>query len=211
MGISLKHGVAALVLAVTLLPGCATLSESQCVASDWQTVGYRDGLAGRQSSQLLQHQNACVKHGVIPEREPYLAGWNEGIRQFCVPENGFAAGERGAAFGNVCPDELQASFYAAYQEGRQLYMAKSEIDSMSRQISQKEYRLKQIKTELAATETTLIQSATTPLKRRDLLEKTKSLAEEQGALEAEVQALHVEVALKTERLNSLRQTLAYAY
>ena len=75
--------------ALFLASGCATLSESQCVASDWQTVGYADGLKGAQSSQLLKHQNACVKHGVIPERDAYLAGWEEGVRQYCLPENGF--------------------------------------------------------------------------------------------------------------------------
>jgi len=198
-------------LAMLLVSGCATLSESQCVASDWQTVGYRDGLAGAQNSQLLKHQNACVKHGVIPDREAYLAGYDEGVRQYCLPENGFSAGESGNRYNNVCPEEMQTSFYAAYQEGRQLHLAQSEIDSMSRQISQKEYRLKQIATETSSTEARLVDDGTTAIERRELLDKTKELAQEQGQLETEIQDLKVDVALKTERLKNLRQTLAYAY
>ncbi len=27
--------------------GCASLSESQCVASDWETIGFTDGANGR--------------------------------------------------------------------------------------------------------------------------------------------------------------------
>ena len=50
-------------LAIALLSGCATLSESQCAANDWQTVGYSDGARGQDSSRLLNHQNACMKHG----------------------------------------------------------------------------------------------------------------------------------------------------
>ena len=200
-----------LLAACVLVSGCSTLSESQCVASDWQTVGYSDGLTGKQSSQLLKHQDACVKHGVIPERESYLAGWTEGVRQYCLPENGFSAGERGTSYNNVCPEEMQIGFYAAYQEGRQLYTAQSEINSLGRQISQKKYRLKQIKAELSSTEAELVESTTTPLRRRDLLDTTKELAAEQGKLEAEVQDLKVQVALKSERLQDLRQTLAYAY
>ena len=194
-----------------LISGCASLSESQCIASDWESIGYRDGLAGTQSSQLLKHQNACVKHGIVPERESYLAGWEEGVRQYCLPENGFAAGEGGRQYANVCPEDMQTSFYSAYQEGRQLYLAQSEIDGLTRQISQKESRLKQIEKEMSSTEALLVEAETTAIERRELLDETKALAAEQGQLEEQIQELHVDVALKTERLHNLRQTLAYAY
>lgn len=197
--------------ALTLtLSGCATLSESQCLANDWQTVGYRDGMSGTQSSQLLKHQNACVKHGVVPDRNAYLAGWEEGVEQYCQPDNGFNAGERGTSYPNVCPDHLKDSFYEAYQDGRKLYLAHNEINNLSRSISQKEYRLKQVKAQVASTEARLVDDTTPAIQRRELLENTKDLAQEQGKLQAEIQNLTVDVALKTERLQLLRQTLAYA-
>ena len=194
-----------------LVSGCASLSESQCVASDWETVGYRDGLAGKQSTQLLNHQNACVKHGTVPDRDAYLAGWEDGVRQYCQPSNGFNAGEAGRSFPNVCPDDLQDAYYEAYQEGRRLYMAQAEIDGLNRQIAQKEYRINQLAAELTSAEAELIADETTALQRVRLLDQTKDLAAEQGELEAEIQQLRVDVALKGERLRSLRQTLAYAY
>lgn len=200
--------IAATALALTL-PGCATLSESQCLASDWQTVGYRDGMSGIQSSQLLKHQNACVKHGIVPDRNAYLAGWEEGVAQYCQPNNGFNAGERGASYSNVCPDNLKDSFYEAYQDGRRLFLAHSEINNLSRSISQKEYRLKQIKSQITSTEARLVDDVTPAIQRRELLEITKDLAQEQGRLQAEIQDLTVDVAVKTERLQRLRQTLAY--
>lgn len=199
------------VSSLLLISGCASLSESQCVAGDWKTVGYRDGLAGRQSTQLLQHQNACMKHGAVPDRNAYLAGWEKGVRQFCLPGSGFNTGEAGRSFANVCPEDLQAAYYAAYQEGRRLYLAKSEIDSLNRTIAQKEYRLKQLDAEISGVEAELISDETTALRRVRLLDRTKELAAEQGELEAEIQQLRVDVALKGERLASLRQTLAYAY
>lgn len=212
-GIPRTERLAAITLATLLLvSGCATLSESQCVANDWQTVGYSDGLAGAQSSQLLKHQNACVKHGVIPERDAYLAGWNEGVRQYCLPENGFSAGEHGKRYANICPEDMQPSFYAAYQEGRRLYDAQAEINGMTRQISQKERRLKQIASEISSTESRLVDDIATPAaERRELLDRTKALAQEQGQLATEIQDLKIDVALQSERLEHLRQTLAYAY
>ena len=214
MSTSLKPGVLytlTLTIGALLASGCASLSESQCVAGDWETVGYRDGLAGRQSTQLLNHQNACVKHGTVPDRNAYLTGWEDGVRQYCQPTNGFSAGEAGRTFPNVCPDDLQDAYYAAYQEGRRLYTAKTEIDALNRQIGQKEHRIKQLAAEIADAEAELIADETTALQRVRLLDRTKELAAEQGELEAEIQQLRVDVALKGERLESLRQTLAYAY
>ncbi len=194
-----------------LLSGCATLSESQCVAGDWESVGYRDGHSGHPSTRLLEHQNACVKHGVVPDREAYLAGWDQGVRQYCQPENGFNAGRSGAPFANVCPAEMQAPYHAAYQEGRELYLAQSEIDSLRQQIARNGYRLKEIARELAAAETRLVEEDMPALERRELLNRTRALAQEQGRLETEIQQMKVDVALLTEHLNSYRQTLAYAY
>ena len=53
-----------LISTLALLGGCASggsVSENQCIASDWQTLGYRDGVAGYRSSRLLKHQDACVQ------------------------------------------------------------------------------------------------------------------------------------------------------
>ncbi len=194
-----------------LVSGCASMSESQCVAGDWETVGYRDGVAGKQSSQLLSHQNACVKHGAIPDRDAYLAGWESGVRQFCLPGNGFSTGEAGRAFANVCPEDLQDAYYAAYQEGRRLYLAKAEIDSLKREIAQKEYRIEQLAEEISSVEAELVADDTAAMQRVQLLDRTKALAAEQGELEAEIQQLKVDLALKSERLKSLRQALAFAY
>lgn len=191
------------------LGGCASLSESQCLANDWQTVGYSDGLNGKQSSHLLKHQNACVKHGVVPDRDAYIVGWHEGIEQYCQPANGFAAGERGHGYANVCPEHLQAVFFDAYTEGRQLYLAQAEINNLQRQIHQKERHLEQVEQDLIGAESLLIDGDLTSLERREVLEDTKALAQEQGQLEVEIQELKIDAAVKADRLDGLRHSMAY--
>jgi hypothetical protein len=192
------------------LGGCASLSKSQCLADDWETVGYRDGLSGTQSSALMRHQNACVKHGVVPDREAYLVGWRDGVQQYCQPANGFAAGERGAGFSNVCPSHLQGAFHAAFQDGRQLYLAQSEINGLYQAIEQRELRLREVKAELAGIAAGMLDSETTISDRAAMLLTGKDLAQEQGKLETEIQDLRTEVAVKAERLEHLRHALAYA-
>ncbi len=201
----LQAGILGMLLA---LCGCASLSESQCLASDWKTIGYRDGLAGMQSAQLLRHQNACMKHGVAPDRDAYLAGWKEGVYQYCDAGNAFNVGERGAAYSNVCPPEMQGAFRAAYQDGRRIYLAQSEINGMNQAITQKENRLKAIKSEMASIASYLIDAETTPGERVEMLLTAKDLAEEQGRLEDQIQELKVEIAVKSERLETLRNAVA---
>lgn len=192
------------------LGGCAGMSKSQCLAGDWETVGYRDGLSGTQSAALMRYQDACVKHGVVPDRESYLAGWHEGVEQYCQPGNAFAVGERGAGYANVCPAHLQASFQAAYQDGRQLYLARAEIDNLNREIAQREHRLKDVKAEIAGITASLLDAEATTADRAQMVLTAKDLAEEKGQLESEIEDLQAEVAVKIDRLDDLQQSLAYA-
>ncbi len=190
--------------------GCASLSESQCLAGDWQTVGYRDATSGRDHSALLKHQNACGKHGVTPDREAYLAGWDQGILQYCQPRNGFALGERGAALPTLCPLAMVDLFEAAYNDGRRLYLARAEIRRLERAIEAREHRLEQLEDAIASTESRLVQEALSSEERRELLDDTKAMSREQGEIEAELKELRIDVALEYQRLEQLRYALASA-
>ena len=79
------------------------------------------------------------------------------------------------------------------------------------EIARKEKRLEQLAEEISSVEAEIVADETSALQRVRLLDRTKALAAEQGELEAEIQQLRVDVALKDERLRSLRQTLAFAY
>ncbi len=208
----MRSNICLLLGTLLVLGGCASsMSESQCLANDWETVGYRDGLSGTQSTALMRHMDACMKHGVRPDRQAYLAGWNDGVAQYCQPANGFSAGERGAGYGNVCPPHLQDAFYAAYQDGRQLYLAQSELNGIGSAINQREARLREVKAEMASIAAGMISEESTAADRAAMLLTAKDLAEEQGRLNSEIVELQVEYAVKAERLDDLRHSLAYAH
>ncbi len=194
-------------LVLAALAGCASdsVSESQCIAGDWQTVGYRDGANGYRSTQLLEHQNACVKHGVIPDRASYMIGWEKGVREYCEANNGYDVGVSGYGHNNVCPDDQREAFLAAYHDGRQLYLARSEVNDLEQAISQREYRLDEIKTELVSSATQQFDPTLTPAARVDLLALTERLAEEQGRINAELPQMRRELAFKTQQLAALEQ------
>lgn len=201
----------ALLVGLVTLAGCSGLSRNQCLASDWETIGFRDGVSGTDSTALMRHQDACMKHGIKADRRAYLAGWTEGVVRYCRPANGFDLGERGAAYRNVCPEDLQSDFRAAYHDGRQLHIAHADIEAVRRAITDRERRLDEIEAQLAALAGDVLEESATIADRATVLLSARDLGREQAAIEAELTELSAELALKEDRLRELRHQLAYAY
>jgi hypothetical protein len=199
--------------AVLVLGGCArSLTESQCVAGDWETVGYRDGSRGLAASHLLEHQNACVRHGIVPERSDYLYGWEQGIARFCTPENGFARGEGGTAYPQVCPYDLEPAFHGAYREGRTLYHARAELRRLEQLQAARAAELTQIDDTLVAL---ALQIATDPdataADRIGWVQDSVKLARSRVHIEVEIERLAAEVATQRAHLDGLQQALAFRF
>jgi len=119
---------AASALAAALLGGCATgMGKDQCVAADWRTIGYEDGLHGLPADRIGAHRVACAKHQVTPNLAAYSEGRERGLREYCQPKNGFRAGINGSAYANVCSGAAEAAFIDSYRYGRQIHDARAEL------------------------------------------------------------------------------------
>ena len=127
-----------LLLAVAGLAGCAAKSEQECRTADWREQGMRDALAGYPRARFEDNHEACAKAGVIPDQALYFEGWSQGIRQFCTPANGASWGRAGRAYRNSCPPELEAGFVSRYRDGRRVYDAEQQLNTL-----QNEQRTKQ--------------------------------------------------------------------
>jgi hypothetical protein len=209
----MNHVVRFIALAAALaVCGCAsrTLSERQCKANDWYTVGYSDASRGFDQSRLLQHEDACGAHGVVPDRVQYTAGWRDGIDHYCTPESGFDLGHGGYRYQRICPANLEDAFHAAYSNGHTLYVAESEVASLESAIDQRAARIDELRTELRQSVDGLVAPTTAATDRLWLLERTKNLSEEQGRLQSEVDRMNAELATKRSNLDALRHTLAYS-
>lgn len=200
--------VVAVLAAVAGCSGNPSVSESQCIAGDWQTVGYRDGVNGLRSTQLLQHQDACVQHDVIPDRTTYMLGWTQGMREYCKPLNAFVTGERGQRYYNVCPASMDHDFQVAYKEGRELYLARAAVANLERKIIARENRLEVVKAEIVSSATSQFDPLLTPAQRIDLIAYTQRLTEEKSRIQAEIPELEDQLSERAKRLAALTQTLA---
>ena len=172
-----------------------------CVG-DAETLGYHDGGLGQRSCATAPGGDASVA---------YQAGWNEGIQRFCTAENGYQQGCQGAAFSNVCPDTLAASYLDGYQSGYAVYLTQLEVDAMERSIEAKSNELQRIWSELDAVASNLEQNDFDGASRSQWLTESHALMTHQAEVSAEIDALESEVDARKAQLTQLRHAIAISY
>jgi hypothetical protein len=200
-------GVVALLAALT---GCSSMSESECLATDWRTVGYEDGVNGYPGDRIGRYRNACSEHGVTPDLAEYQAGREQGLREFCKPLNGFRVGARGAGYSGVCPADLDQSFEDAYQSGRQLYTLRSRVGSAQSELYSMRAELDQIDRDLVSIAARIVDPAVTTEHRAQLLIDTKQMSERKGEIKARIPQLESELVAYQRELDDYRASLPYA-
>lgn len=200
----------ALLCGSVLLSGCASrsLSEHQCLAGDWQTVGERDGAHGLPATHVLVHQNACGRHQIVPDSGAYREGWARGVRRFCTADNGYQLGLSGRANPSVCPDSLMTAHQQAYFDGRELYLARAEVRRLEAQIDRMETRRGKIDTEILASAAAQADPSLSPTDRLALVERTRTLLAERESLDAELPVLRRALDSAYDELDDIEQAVA---
>lgn len=196
-------------LALTL-GGCAnrSLSAHQCSAGDWYSVGYRDGQSGADVSRVLTHQDACGRHGIVPDSDRYRDGWAEGIARFCQPEQGFDQGISGRPYRNVCPSQQAQLFRVAYDDGRAIFQARQDVAQLEQSVIRHERRIQTIGETLIEQATAQIDPTLTPQERIDLVADVKALLDERDRLQDELPALRDELGQARAHLQHIDQRYA---
>lgn len=106
-----------IIVTLSMLSGCASLSERQCVEGDWFKIGLRDGQRGYRVDRLDTHQRACAKYGISSDDNAYFEGHAEGLLDYCQPENGYSEGLAERDYAYVCPAHLEKEFLREYAKG----------------------------------------------------------------------------------------------
>jgi len=104
-------------ISVMMVAGCASLSKTDCENANWRAIGYKHGQQGIHHRELEKFSTGCSEYDIVPDREAYLSGWDEGIRQFCTPDTGYSLGASGQPLRNVCPADLAASYRDGWEQG----------------------------------------------------------------------------------------------
>ncbi|MFW2177971.1 MULTISPECIES: DUF2799 domain-containing protein [unclassified Moraxella] len=108
-------------LSVGVMSGCATMSKQECQVADWQAVGYKDGKIGQDWDYLQNHAKACGKIAIIPDREKWESGRQQGLKEYCTPAVAYNIGTWGKTPSAVCPNEIRPAMAEANRLGQQVY------------------------------------------------------------------------------------------
>ena len=116
------------------LGSCATLSESECRAGDWTTIGFEDGAQGRLPEFIAQHREACAEYGIAPDLAAWRAGREQGLLSYCTPQKAYELGRSARPVANVCPALIGQHLAAANFRGREYRRLTDEIRDLEREI-----------------------------------------------------------------------------
>jgi hypothetical protein len=199
-----RAGAAILLLAIS---GCATMDREECLTVDWRTVGFEDGAAGYSSDRIGQHRKACAEYGVTPDLIAYQEGRAEGLREYCVPANGFRLGSQGGSYSGICPSDLDPEFADAYHSGRQLYTLESRLSNVSHQLDSRRGDLRSAESDIVSRSAVAISNDATAEQRAQAVLDVKHLGERVGRLKSEIRQLEEERVHCERDLQDYRATL----
>jgi hypothetical protein len=180
------------------------MSESECRAVDWRTIGYEDGVAGYPGDRIALHRKACAKYGVRPDLTLYQEGREQGLREYCQPSNGYRLGARGGGYGGICPADLEPAFVRAFDSGHQLYTLQSRVNNATAQLSAKRQELDRVQHGIVANAAAAVSSSSTDKDRADAVIDTAELAERAGRLKVEIRDLEQQTVLYERDLEDYR-------
>jgi hypothetical protein len=191
------------------LGGCSSMSANQCMATDWRTVGYEDGVSGYSGDRVGQYRKACTKHGISPDLNAYQGGRDQGLREFCKPLNGFRTGSRGRGYNGVCPAELDGPFLEAYESGRQLHNLRARVGGAANEINSMRAESERLDADMAGVATQFLDPSLTKEQRAQMLIDTKHMAERKGEIKARLPQLENDLQMYQRELDDYRATLRY--
>ena len=184
------------------------MSESECRAIDWRTIGFEDGVAGYSGDRIAVHRKACGKYGVSTDLAAYQAGRDQGLREFCQPANGFRVGSHGYEYAGVCPAALEPAFLRSLESGQRLYTLESRAANAANQLASRRRELHDIQEAIEHDAMAIISGESTPEQRAHALLETHELVDRAGRTQNEIARLEDEAGRCDQELESYRATLA---
>ncbi|MGZ5523483.1 MAG: DUF2799 domain-containing protein [Methylomonas sp.] len=129
-------------LSAIVMAGCATLSQEDCRRGDWYGLGIKDGFAGEPVSRLYEHSKACYEYGIAVQNDAYLAGREQGLRDYCRLDNAFTVGLSGRPYHHVCPPAIDGLFARYHAAAYAVHQDRAELDGIDSELSSKEHQLR---------------------------------------------------------------------
>jgi hypothetical protein len=199
----------ALILICLAAVGCATMDKDECLVADWRLIGFQDGVQGKSAAAVGTYRKDCADYHVVPDLDAYQAGRRDGLQQYCVPPNGYRLGNAGRAFKAVCPAATERAFRAAYNTGRDIYLARSRVNKTHSQIQQKQQAIQSLEADRQDRLMSMVQRGATSEQRVQMLYDVASIEKDIRSANADIEALGYALEQQQAALDHLLRTSPY--
>lgn len=110
------------------------MNKKECLAANWQDLGFYDGNRGKALSFLDERAKDCAKHGIIADRQTYLVAREKGLVTYCTKEKGYAVGYQGDRYLGVCHGAAEERFLSGYNRGKRIYDQKQVVSKLKNKL-----------------------------------------------------------------------------
>ncbi len=193
-----------LAFAVAALSACSTLSKSECLTANWETIGYGDGTNGYKASRINQHRSACAEHGVTPDLNAYTKGRERGLAQYCIPSTGYRKGLSGYAYNGVCRGKHERAFVEALNYGLVVYKANRRLSALKSKYDNQRRYITKLEDELHFKEEQIVSGRLSKVKALMLLNETKEIAEELGKAKRDLNNIRADIIDQENEVSDLK-------
>lgn len=159
-----------ILLMLSGLSACASLSKEECLNANWKTIGYEDGSQGKSETTIQSHRKACAKINVSPDLNQYLSGHKEGARVYCKKSTGYQWGVSGGVYAGICPADLEPAFLKAYRYGHELFNIRQEISRIESAITGYQNSITDLERQKQDAKKLIVESSSSKEKRQQLKE-----------------------------------------
>lgn len=185
-----------MLVVLLVLSACASLSEEECLAADWYTIGVEDGAKGQPMQRIGAHRKACAEVGVQPDMDRYSQGRDFGLQSFCTRERGYREGEAGRSYNGVCPPHLEGTFMQGYLAGQEKYRIKQDIRRLETELATVRKEVAEIRAALDngyTVDDKGVKNPVTKYERDAMYERLLALGKEEGRLEGAIASKRTEL------------------
>ncbi|MBE9556653.1 MAG: DUF2799 domain-containing protein [Proteobacteria bacterium] len=210
-----------LMLTVLILAGCGESEEERnrrdqrqtaaCQATDWWALGFEDGVKGLRADQFGKYRRECAPYGVTANIGDYLDGRDDGLVDYCRPQNGYRLGVGGNRYANVCPPDLERPFLDAHKDGAGLRERRAAVDKAENRLSQAKKRANSLERTIADKSTAMISPGTSMEGRINLGVEIKQLTQEKVDLNRSIPQLEAELNEARRELDDYQASIAGRY
>lgn len=130
-------------LTIANLTGCSTFSKQQCLEMDWKAQGFSTANNGESLTEGIAYfnQECGREHSIRVDSQLFKLGYDQGLKEFCSPENAFASGNKGVVYKGTCAQYSEDKFLSKYLAGRAAFTERrvveleSKVDDLESQVS----------------------------------------------------------------------------